>query len=114
MVDQLWGTISYQKTRRKWKRKEAADEGEVPGEEDQNKDDGYDGDMPFPHSILKECTESFLATDEACTKASIQFFDDTGVVDSPTIKPNIEAYAPRNSESGGYVVVCWRHIVNLK
>jgi hypothetical protein len=35
-------------------------------------------------------------------------------VNSPTIKPNIEAYAPRNSESGGYVVVCWRHTVNLK
>jgi hypothetical protein len=28
------------------------------------------------------------------------------VVDSPTIKPNIEAYAPRNSESGGYIVIC--------
>jgi hypothetical protein len=29
--------------------------------------------------------------------------------DSPTIKPNIEAYALQNSESGGYIVVCWRH-----
>jgi hypothetical protein len=36
------------------------------------------------------------------------------VVDLPTIKPNIEAYAPRNSESGSYVVVRWRHTVNLK
>jgi hypothetical protein len=39
MVDQLQGTISYQKTRCKQKRNEAADEGEAPGEEDQNKDD---------------------------------------------------------------------------
>jgi hypothetical protein len=37
-----------------------------------------------------------------------------GAVDSLTIKPNIEAYAPRNSESGSYVVVHWRHTVNLK
>jgi hypothetical protein len=35
-------------------------------------------------------------------------------VNLPTIKPNIEAYALRNSESGGYVVVHWRHTVNLK
>jgi hypothetical protein len=35
-------------------------------------------------------------------------------VDSPTINPNIEAYALRNSVSGSYVVVCWRHTVNLK
>jgi hypothetical protein len=34
--------------------------------------------------------------------------------DSPTINPNIEVYAPQNSESDGYVVVCWRHTVNLK
>jgi hypothetical protein len=26
-------------------------------------------------------------------------------VDSPTIKTNIEAYAPQNSESGSYVVI---------
>jgi hypothetical protein len=41
-------------------------------------------------------------------------FYSTTAVDLPTIKPNIEAYAPRNSESGGYVVICWRHTVNLK
>jgi len=28
----------------------------------------------------------------------------TAVVNLPTIKPNIEAYTPQNSESGGYVV----------
>jgi len=35
-------------------------------------------------------------------------------VNLPTLKPNIEAYAPQNSESGSYVVVCRRHTVNLK
>jgi hypothetical protein len=40
--------------------------------------------------------------------------DSQSGVNSPTIKPNIEAYALRNSESGGYVVIRWRHTVNLK
>jgi hypothetical protein len=36
--------------------------------------------MPIPRSVLEECTESFLAADEARNKASTQFFDDTGVM----------------------------------
>ncbi|KAF8584060.1 hypothetical protein K439DRAFT_1646990 [Ramaria rubella] len=36
--------------------------------------------MPIPRSVLKECTESFLAVDENRTKASTTFFNDTGVM----------------------------------
>jgi hypothetical protein len=47
-------------------------------------------------------------------KSSQREVESQNGVDSPTIKPNIEAYVPQNSESGSYVVVRWRHTVNLK
>ncbi|KAF8586494.1 hypothetical protein K439DRAFT_1646179 [Ramaria rubella] len=43
-------------------------------------EDGFDGDMPIPRSVLHECNESFIAADEALIKASMIFFDNTGVM----------------------------------
>ncbi|KAF8574524.1 hypothetical protein K439DRAFT_1649758 [Ramaria rubella] len=43
-------------------------------------EDGFDGDMPIPRSVLHECNESFIAADEALIKASMIFFDNTGIM----------------------------------
>jgi hypothetical protein len=56
-------------------------------------------------------TTALVIFDAVDTDVSVT--DETNV-NLPTIKPNIEAYTPRNSESGSYIVVCWRHTVNLK
>ncbi|KAG1859391.1 hypothetical protein C8R48DRAFT_748596 [Suillus tomentosus] len=42
--------------------------------------DGYENGMRVPTSVLDGCGESFLAADEKCEKASMQFFADTGVM----------------------------------
>jgi hypothetical protein len=80
LVSQLRGLRTSQSAKGKRKRADTRDDSEAPAEEDHNQEDGYDSHMPIPHSVLKECTENFLAADEACTKASTQFFDDTGVM----------------------------------
>jgi hypothetical protein len=69
-----------QKAKQKWKHIKEAIEAEAPGQENNNEEDGYDGNIPIPQSVLKECTESFRAPDEACIKTRTQFFDDTGVM----------------------------------
>ncbi|KAJ7586159.1 hypothetical protein C8J56DRAFT_1004766 [Mycena floridula] len=43
-------------------------------------EDGYDGHVKVPRSVLKECRESFKAADENREKASTQFFTDTGLM----------------------------------
>jgi len=42
--------------------------------------DGFEAGMKVPLSVLKECTESFMAADEKRQKASTQFFADTGIM----------------------------------
>ncbi|KAJ7598253.1 hypothetical protein C8J56DRAFT_1039067 [Mycena floridula] len=42
--------------------------------------DGYEGNVRVPRSVLKGCKESFTAADECRTKASTQFFTDTGLM----------------------------------
>ena len=36
--------------------------------------------MQIPASVLNDCGDSFVATDEKCQKASTQFFADTGIM----------------------------------
>ncbi|KAJ7589213.1 hypothetical protein C8J56DRAFT_1004235 [Mycena floridula] len=51
--------------------------------EDANADkeeDGYDGHVKVPRSVLRGCRESFKAADENREKASTQFFIDTGLM----------------------------------
>jgi len=43
-------------------------------------DDTYEPGMQVPSSVLDGCNESFTAADEKRTKASTQFFDDTGLM----------------------------------
>jgi hypothetical protein len=42
--------------------------------------DGYEPQMKVPTSVLNGCEESFVAADEKRTKASVQFFADTGLM----------------------------------
>jgi Kyakuja-Dileera-Zisupton transposase len=42
--------------------------------------DGYEGTLKVPASILDGCNESFIAADERRQKASTQFFSDTGLM----------------------------------
>ncbi|KAG6818511.1 hypothetical protein H0H93_004399, partial [Arthromyces matolae] len=42
--------------------------------------DGYEGSIRVPNSVLDDCLSSFTAADEKRTKASAQFFADTGLV----------------------------------
>jgi hypothetical protein len=42
--------------------------------------DGFEGPMKVPSSVLDECYSSFLAADEKCQKASTQLFSDTGLM----------------------------------
>ncbi|KAJ7193765.1 hypothetical protein B0H12DRAFT_1039333 [Mycena haematopus] len=46
----------------------------------EEEDDGYEGDMKVPRSVLNECESSFKAADEKREGASTQFFDDTGIM----------------------------------
>ncbi|KAJ7581690.1 hypothetical protein C8J56DRAFT_1006012 [Mycena floridula] len=53
------------------------------GQKDANADkeeDGYDGHVKVPRSVLRGCRESFKAADENREKASTQFFIDTGLM----------------------------------
>ena len=43
-------------------------------------DDGYEGSMRVPTSVLDGCNDSFTAADEKRQKASTQFFSDTGLM----------------------------------
>ncbi|KZS99491.1 uncharacterized protein LAESUDRAFT_667904, partial [Laetiporus sulphureus 93-53] len=43
-------------------------------------EDGYEGNLKIPVSVLDGCNESFLAADEKRHKASTQFFADTGLM----------------------------------
>jgi hypothetical protein len=43
-------------------------------------DDGYDGPLKVPRSVLDGCNESFKSADEKREKASTQFFSDTGLM----------------------------------
>jgi hypothetical protein len=43
-------------------------------------EDGYEGSMKVPKSVLDGCLESFTAADEKREKASTQFFSDTGLM----------------------------------
>ena len=43
-------------------------------------DDGYEGSMRVPASVLDNCNDSFTAADEKRQKASTQFFSDTGLM----------------------------------
>jgi hypothetical protein len=43
-------------------------------------DDGYEGPLKVPTSVLNGCHESFTAADEKRCKASTQFFADTGLM----------------------------------
>ncbi|KAK7006739.1 hypothetical protein R3P38DRAFT_3214096 [Favolaschia claudopus] len=53
-----------------YKKQARVDEGE----------DGYDGVMKVPQSVLDECEASFKAADEKREKASTKYFDDTGLM----------------------------------
>lgn len=44
------------------------------------KEDGYEGSMKVPISVLDGCNASFKAADERREKASTQFFSDTGLM----------------------------------
>lgn len=43
-------------------------------------EDGYEGDLRVPNSVLNECGDSFGAADEKREAASTQFFGDTGLM----------------------------------
>ena len=43
-------------------------------------DDGYEGHLWIPTSVLDGCEASFTAADAAREKASTQFFDDTALM----------------------------------
>jgi hypothetical protein len=43
-------------------------------------DDGFEGPLKVPTSVLNECNDSFTAADEKRQKASTQFFADTGLM----------------------------------
>jgi Kyakuja-Dileera-Zisupton transposase len=45
-----------------------------------NEEDGYEGDLRVPTSVLDGCEASFTAADAAREKASTQFFDDTALM----------------------------------
>src|SRR6267154_3827518 len=47
---------------------------------DSTGDDSYEPGMKVPNSVLNECSDSFIAADEKCEKASTQFFADTGLM----------------------------------
>jgi Kyakuja-Dileera-Zisupton transposase len=51
-----------------------------PPQPAETEEDGYDGDMKVPRSVLDECHESFAAADEKRKKASTEFFSDTGLM----------------------------------
>ena len=51
--------------------------GNVPSDPTQ---DGYEGSLKVPASVLDRCNESFTAADEKRQKASTQFFSDTGLM----------------------------------
>ncbi|KAJ3830980.1 hypothetical protein F5878DRAFT_550007, partial [Lentinula raphanica] len=42
--------------------------------------DGYEGNLKVPNSVLDGCESSFIAADGARVKASTQFFDSTGLM----------------------------------
>jgi hypothetical protein len=42
--------------------------------------DDYEQGMRIPVSVLDGCSESFVAADEKCEKASTRFFADTGLM----------------------------------
>ncbi|KAJ3770610.1 hypothetical protein FB446DRAFT_612262, partial [Lentinula raphanica] len=46
----------------------------------QEEDDGYEGSLRVPKSVLDACEGSFIAADGARCKASTQFFDSTGLM----------------------------------
>ncbi|KAJ3720690.1 hypothetical protein C8R42DRAFT_696843 [Lentinula raphanica] len=48
--------------------------------EHQEEDDGYEGPLRVPRSVLDACQESFIAADGARQKASTKFFDSTGLM----------------------------------
>jgi hypothetical protein len=48
--------------------------------EKKNADDGYEGNLKVPASVLDGCNESFTAADEKRQKASTKSFSDTGVM----------------------------------
>jgi hypothetical protein len=50
----------------------------MPG--NKNRDDGYEGSLKVPASVLDGCNESFTAADERRQKASTHFFSDTGLM----------------------------------
>jgi hypothetical protein len=43
-------------------------------------DDGFEGPLKVPTSVLNECNDSFTAADDKRQKASTQFFADTGLM----------------------------------
>jgi Kyakuja-Dileera-Zisupton transposase len=45
-----------------------------------NEEDGYEGNLRIPTSVLDGCEASFTAADAAREKASTQFFDDTALM----------------------------------
>ncbi|EDQ98859.1 uncharacterized protein LACBIDRAFT_335588 [Laccaria bicolor S238N-H82] len=47
---------------------------------DSDKEDGYDGALKVPRSVLAGCEKSFTATNETCEKTSTQFFAVTALM----------------------------------
>ncbi|KAF8078230.1 hypothetical protein FPV67DRAFT_1403470 [Lyophyllum atratum] len=48
--------------------------------EPQDEEDGYEGSLRVPRSVLDDCESSFTAADSRREKASTQFFDDTALM----------------------------------
>ena len=65
-------TIRPEKSKQKGKTKEGSD--------NQTAEDSYEPGMKVPVSALEGCLASFIAADERRTKASTQFFADTGLM----------------------------------
>jgi hypothetical protein len=84
LVDRMQPSSSQPKTKHKCKHqgKSGQDKPKLndEGPHDDTEEDIFNGDMPIPHSVLKECKSSFLAADESRIKASMQFFDDMGLM----------------------------------
>ncbi|KII82805.1 hypothetical protein PLICRDRAFT_120248, partial [Plicaturopsis crispa FD-325 SS-3] len=61
-------------------RREGAKDGRQQGTRREAEEDGYEGNLKVPNSILNDCGESFGAADEKREAASTQFFVDTGLM----------------------------------
>ncbi|KII84699.1 hypothetical protein PLICRDRAFT_117578 [Plicaturopsis crispa FD-325 SS-3] len=61
-------------------RRSAGKTGREPTVRSEGEEDGYEGDLKVPNSVLNDCGESFGAADEKREAASTQFFVDTGLM----------------------------------